>query len=154
MVADQFRIARVPLDSDRARDLLSSYYAELDARFPGGFDPERPVSAPGGELEPPSGAFLVVYIDGVPVGCGGVRAFDEGTAELKKMWIDPAARGRGVGRQLLEVLEKTAVELGYCTLGLDTSAHLSEAIALYRSAGYRDIAPYNDNLYAGRWFEK
>ena len=92
MVADQFRIARVPLDSDRARDLLSSYYAELDARFPEGFDPERPVSAPGGELEPPSGAFLVVYIDG--------------------------------------------------------------AIALYRSAGYRDIAPYNDNLYAGRWFEK
>ena len=70
------------------------------------------------------------------------------------MWVDPAARGLGVGRQLLTALEGAAVELGCEAVYLDTSAHLTEAIALYRSFGYEEIPAYNDNEYAALWFEK
>jgi len=69
-------------------------------------------------------------------------------------WIHPELRGRGVGRRLLAALEEQALQLGLTTLRLDTSSHLDEALALYRSAGYREIAPYNDNPYAAHWFEK
>ena len=80
-------------------------------------------------------------LDDRPVGCGAVRKLDETTGEIKRMWVDPAARGRGVGRQLLRALEGAAVELGCETVYLDTSAHLVEAIALYRSFGYEIFRP-------------
>ncbi len=141
-------------DSDLASRLLDRYFAELGVRFPEGFDPGRTVAAPGAELVPPHGAFLVARLDGRPVGCGAVRRLDARTAEIKRMWIDPAARGRGVGRRLLAALEDVARSLGCATVRLDTSAHLTEAIALYRSAGYVEIPAYNDNVYAAHWLEK
>ena len=70
------------------------------------------------------------------------------------MWVDPAARGAGVGRGLLAALEVAAADLGAATVRLDTAASLSEALGLYRSAGYREIAPYNDNPYAAHWLER
>jgi GNAT superfamily N-acetyltransferase len=106
------------------------------------------------ELVPPRGAFLVARLDGRAVGCGAVRKLDENTAEVKRMWIEPDVRGRGVGRRLLAALEEVAIELDCRVLRLDTSAHLTEALALYRSSGYHEIPAYNDNLYAEHWFEK
>jgi ribosomal protein S18 acetylase RimI-like enzyme len=70
------------------------------------------------------------------------------------MWVAPSARGIGLGRRLLEALENEARALGATTLRLDTNKALKEAIALYRSAGYRQVAPFNAEPYATHWFEK
>ena len=154
MAAIEVEIAREPPDSALAAELLSRYYGELDSRFPAGFLPERTVSLPSEELVVPQGAFLVAYLDGRAVGCGAVRKLDGNVAEIKRMWIDPDVRGRGIGRRLLASLEALGAELGCKVVRLDTSAHLPEAMGLYRSSGYREIPAYNDNLYAAHWFEK
>jgi GNAT superfamily N-acetyltransferase len=147
-------ITREDPESKLIGRLLQRYYEELDRRFDGGFTLERTVAAPSAEFSPPHGAFLVARIDGDPVGCGAVRRWAETQAEIKRMWVDPAARGQGVGQRLLTALEETAGAMGCHVVRLDTSAHLSEAIALYRRSGYHSIAAYNDNEYASYWFEK
>lgn len=70
------------------------------------------------------------------------------------MWVDPAVRGQGGGRRMLAALEAEAAALGALEVCLDTSAHLTEAIALDRSAGYQEVPAYNDNVYAAHWFRK
>ena len=70
------------------------------------------------------------------------------------MWVDPAARGLGVGRRLLAELESRAAANGSRTVRLDTNGALTEALAMYRSAGYREVEPFNDEQYADHWFEK
>lgn len=150
----ELRITPEPAGGPLALALLERYYAELDARFPGGFELERTVAAPADELTPPCGLFLVAALDGAAVGCGAVRLLDADVAEIKRMWVDPGARGAGVGRALLALLEAGAVELGAHAVRLDTAASLTEALGLYRSAGYREIAAYNDNPYAVRWLER
>ncbi len=147
-------LVETPPESEVAAQLLARYYEELNARFPGGFDVDRTVAAPSAELRPPSGSFLTVRLDGRAIGCGAVRKLDETTAEIKRMWIDPAVRGRGVGRRLLAALESAAARLGCRLVRLDTSSHLPEALGLYRSTGYSEILPYNDNCYAHHWLEK
>jgi DNA-binding MarR family transcriptional regulator/GNAT superfamily N-acetyltransferase len=137
-----------PPDSIEARTCLNAYFAELARRFPGGFDPAASISAAPDELI----AFLIVRAGGRPRGCGAVNRLEPGVAEIKRMWLHPEVRGRGVGRQLLAALESHA--RGCHTVRLDTSDHLPEALALYRSAGYREIPAYNDNPYAAHWFEK
>ncbi len=149
-------IAPEPVDSTHARGLLDRYYGELAARFPGGpgaFDPAR-IAAPTTEFTPPHGVFLLAWLDGQAVGCGAVRTLDCISAEIKRMWVDPAARGRGIGRSLLAALERASAELGCRTVRLDTAAYLTEAFALYTSVGYREIPAYNDNPYAAHWLEK
>jgi GNAT superfamily N-acetyltransferase len=152
-VAD-LRITREPPDSTRAAALLERYYAELEARFPDGFDAGDAATVSPSQLTPPNGMLLLAHRGRRPVGCGAIRRLDADTAEIKRMWVDPAARGLGVGRGLLAALERAAVELGCATVRLDTAASLTEALALYRSAGYLDIAAYNDNRYAAHWLEK
>ena len=147
-------LVETPPESEVAAQLLARYYEELNARFSGGFDLDRTVAAPSAELRPPSGSFLIVRLDGRAIGCGAVRKLDETTAEIKRMWIDPAVRGRGVGRRLLAALESAAARLGCRLVRLDTSSHLPEALGLYRSTGYSEILPYNDNCYAHHWLEK
>jgi GNAT superfamily N-acetyltransferase len=144
----------VPPTSNLAARLLQRYYRELDSRLAGGFDLDQTAAVSEAELLAPHGAFLVANLGGRPVGCGAVRKLDETTAEIKRMWIDPAVRGRGVGRRLLAALEDAARALGCHVVRLDTSTDLVEALALYRSAGYRDIPAYNDNPYASVWLEK
>jgi len=147
-------VTRESPDGAVAAALLERYYAELDARFPGGFELERTVAAPVEQLTPPRGLFMVARLRGLAVGCGAVRVLDADVAEIKRMWVDPAVRGAGVGRALLAALEAGAAELGARTVRLDTAASLTEALALYRSAGYREIVPYNDNPYAAHWLER
>jgi GNAT superfamily N-acetyltransferase len=153
-VVDGSEIKRESPLGDLAGALLQRYYDELATRFPSGFDPGEDVAAQLREFLPPRGTFLVAYLDDVPRGCGALRPFDVTTAEVKRMWIDPVARGRGLGRQLLSELEVVGRDLGYRQLCLDTSEHLREAISLYRSAGFTEVPDYNNNAAAAFWFGK
>jgi ribosomal protein S18 acetylase RimI-like enzyme len=148
------RIVSEPATTELAASLLKNYFSELASRFPGGLRDDPSHAASPDELSSPSGAFLVAYVGDRPVGCGGLRRIDTTTAEIKHMWIDPSMRGRGLGRDLLSALEHSAERLGYEVVRLDTSQHLNEALRLYRSSGYTEIAPYNENPYAAHWFEK
>lgn len=147
---------RVDATGVEARAAMTSYFAELDARFPGGFDAAGAFADDAGIVAPPGGAFVVVRDgdDGRVVGCGGLQRIDDTTAEIKRMWIDASVRGRRLGRRLLDHLEATAAALGYGRVVLDTNATLTEAIAMYTSAGYEPTERYNDNPYAQRWFTK
>jgi GNAT superfamily N-acetyltransferase len=112
------------------------------------------LSAPPADFSPPGGAFLVVYEDGKPVAGGGVKRDEDGIAEIKRMYVAPGARGRGLGRQLLEALEEEARALGYARIRLDTGARQPEARAMYERAGYHAVDDYNGNPQATFWGEK
>jgi DNA-binding MarR family transcriptional regulator len=137
-----------------ARHCLQEYFAELDRRFDTGFDPARSRLADPTEMRPPAGVFCLATLRGEPVGCGALKFHDEAPTEIKRMWVDPAARGLGVGRRLLAELESRAAANGSLAVRLDTNGSLAEALAMYRSAGYREIDPFNDEPYADHWFEK
>jgi DNA-binding MarR family transcriptional regulator/GNAT superfamily N-acetyltransferase len=137
-----------------ARSCLEQYFAELDVRFPAGFDPAVSISADAGELMAPAGALLIARLRGRPVGCGALKLHRDAPSELKRMWIAPTARGIGLGRRLLEELERHAREAGVAVLRLETNRALTEAIALYRRSGYVEVEAFNDEPYAHHWFEK
>ena len=133
---------------------LERYFEELAARFPEGFDW---CSDGGVELDdylPPAGVFLVAQILGEPAGCGALRTFSPGVGEIKRMWVDSAARGLGVGARILAELERHAAGFGVRTLRLETNRSLQEAQALYRRSGYAEVKAFNDEPYAHHWFEK
>jgi GNAT superfamily N-acetyltransferase len=94
------------------------------------------------EFAPPHGIFLVGWDDDQPISCGGVRLVEPGVGELKRMYVAPHARRRGIARRLLHRLEHEAVELGATTLRLETGLHQPEALALYASEGYVDVEPF------------
>ncbi len=137
-----------------ARYCLRAYFAELASRFDGGFDPAQSISAADPELRPPAGLFVVATLYAEPAGCGALKFHRDAPAEIKRMWVAPAARGLGLGRRILAGLEARAAAHGVSTLRLETNQALAEAIALYRAAGYREVAPFNDEPYAHHWFEK
>jgi DNA-binding MarR family transcriptional regulator/ribosomal protein S18 acetylase RimI-like enzyme len=141
-------------DSADARRCLDAYFRELKARFEGGFDAAADRSARVEDMTPPAGLFVVARLDGEAVGCGGFKRVDKATGEIKRVWTAPSARGMGVARRVLRTLETAASEAGLKTLRLDTNRALTEAHALYRNEGYREIAPFNGNPYAHHWFEK
>jgi DNA-binding MarR family transcriptional regulator/GNAT superfamily N-acetyltransferase len=140
--------------STGARFCIASYFAELDARFDTGFDPSRSIPADDLELVEPAGLLLVARLHGEPIGCGALKLHDTRPAEIKRMWVASSARGLGVGRRILRELEQHAGRLGASALRLETNETLSEAINLYRSAGFAEVAPFNEEPYAHHWFEK
>ena len=142
-----------PEDPDAQR-CLAAYFAELEEREPGRFDPSVGATAEPHELRPPAGAMLVVYRDGEPAGCGAVKNHPGAVSDVKRMWVDESARGLGVGRRLLAELEDRARAFGARRARLETNRHLVEAIALYRSVGYREVPAFNDEPFAHHWFEK
>jgi GNAT superfamily N-acetyltransferase len=141
-------------DSPDVQALAGAQQAELRALDGSGdIGPVREAAM----FEPPDGVFLVVRDDrGRAVGCGGICRFDDVRAELKRMYVLPEERGRGLGRLVLERLEATARSLGYTGVVLETGELQTEALGLYRSAGYEPIPCYG--VYASReWsrcFEK
>ncbi|MGN6173641.1 MAG: GNAT family N-acetyltransferase [Streptosporangiaceae bacterium] len=154
LVASAVQVAaRDPRHPD-ARSCLRAYFGELSHRFDGGFDPGRSISADDDELTPPAGLLLVATVHGEPVGCGALKFHGGAPAEIKRMWVAPTARGLGLGRRLLADLEAHAAARGVRTLRLETNRALGEAIGLYRSAGYREVAAFNEEPYAHHWFEK
>lgn len=142
-----------PASAD-ARYCFDAYFEELDDRFEDGFDPARSISADAEELTPPNGLLLLARLHGEPIGCGALKFHDDQPAEIKRMWVDPSARGLGLGRRLLAELEEEARRHDAATVRLETNRSLTEAIDLYRSAGYEEVDPFNEEPYAHHWFEK
>ncbi|NBE81857.1 GNAT family N-acetyltransferase [Micromonospora rubida] len=132
----EIRAAR--FDSPESQRLVRAALADLGQRY-GGSGDDTPVDAV--EFEPPGGAFLVAYLAGEPVGCGGWRSHGDAgdTAELKRMYTSPVARGRGVARAVLVAVELSAREQGRKRLILECGDKQPEAIAMYTSAGYELI---------------
>jgi len=126
------------IDSPVGRELVMELLTELAARY-GGPDPDEPSPA---DLAPPRGCFLVAWLAGDAVGCGGVRAYDGDVGEIKRMYTRPGTRRRGIGRTLLDGIEERARTLGYARLVLETGTRQPEAITLYESFGYRLITSY------------
>jgi len=96
------------------------------------------------EVHVDRGAFLVARADGTPVGCGAIRKFDPATAELKRMYVAPEMRGRGIGRRVLAALELEGWRLGVQRLVLETGERQAEALALYTGAGFARIPPFGE----------
>ncbi|HEY2878468.1 helix-turn-helix domain-containing GNAT family N-acetyltransferase [Nocardioides sp.] len=147
-------IEAVDVASDEAVAAVARYFAELDVRFPGGFDPGEATSTDLEGMRQPGGSFLVARVEGVVIACGGLQGHSRTVGEVKRMWVDPSWRGCGLGVRLLGALEEEAHRLGYREVCLDTNGSLTEAIAMYGGAGYRPIERYNDNPYAQAWFAK
>jgi GNAT superfamily N-acetyltransferase len=140
-------------DEPEARELLAAMEAWVTDGW-GPATPDRTSTVEPFEMVPPHGAYVIVREDDRTVAGGGIRRLADGVCELKRMFVVPDARGRGHGRRLLEALERTARDLGYRAVRLDTATSMTTAMALYRSAGYRPIPDYNGNSYASFWGEK
>ena len=142
-----------PVTDATAHALLAEYFAYREQTFPNaeGYVTTFPSAA---AFTPPEGVFLVVELDGASVGCGGIRSLGEGRFEVKHLWLRPSVQGHGLGRALLAELERRAALLGATELVLDTNASLKAAGGLYRSSGYVDTEPYNDNPNATNWYLK
>jgi GNAT superfamily N-acetyltransferase len=136
-----------------AKDLIEAMIEELEA-FYGRIDRPGMPSATPEDFGPPGGVCLVGRIGAEPVCVGAVKRLDDGLAEIKRMYVAPAGRSRGVARALLIALEDAARDLGYDRVRLDTGPRQPHARALYLSAGYREIADYNGNPAAAFWGEK
>jgi DNA-binding MarR family transcriptional regulator/GNAT superfamily N-acetyltransferase len=154
LLASAVRVTACDPRHPDARRAVQAYVAELSDRFEAGFDPALSISAADEELSPPAGLFLIATLYCDAVGCGALKFHPGAPAEVKRMWVSPAVRGLGLGRRLLAELEGHAAARGVRTLRLETNRALAEAIGLYRSAGYREVAPFNDEPYAHHWFEK
>ncbi|MGF0170711.1 GNAT family N-acetyltransferase [Streptomyces sp. Marseille-Q5077] len=135
-----------------ARACLDAYAADLDERFPEGFDKDDLVRPE--EVSGDAGAFFVAYEARRPVGCGALRRLEPGVGEIRHVWVHPDARRLGLARRLLAALEQEAAARHLTAVRLDTHAALTEAQAMYRACGYTDIPAYDDNVYASHWFEK
>jgi GNAT superfamily N-acetyltransferase len=146
-------LKHLPADHPHAQMLVEAYFAELVVTL-GAFDPSRSVSAAPSEMAPPQGTFVVLYDEGEPVGCGGLKTYEPGVGEIKRMFVLPSARRRGHSKRILNALEEASRSFGHRKIVLDTADPLREAAALYLRSGYREIPAYNDNPYAARWFEK
>jgi DNA-binding MarR family transcriptional regulator len=154
LTAAMVEIRTVDPEHPDARQCLRSYFAELERRSGVPFDPLIGSTAEPHELRPPAGEIVVAYLRAEVVACGAVKHFGGGVCDLKRMWVADAARGLGLGRRLLADLEGRAARAGAGTVRLETNATLVEAIALYRSAGYREVPAFNDEPFADHWFEK
>ena len=137
-----------------ARWAMSEYFRELAARFSQGFDVGSALDEAAAAFNPPCGLFVLAGPPDGPVGCGAIKFLDDERGEIKRMWVSPSNRGRGLATQLLTFLEDLIRDSGRSTVVLDTNKVLSEAIALYERRGYRPIERYNDNPYADFWFFK
>jgi len=147
---------RLEVENPRSRAAqycLARYFDELAERFEAGFDPARGISASAEELTPPRGYFLLATLNGEPVGCGALKCHPD-FGEIKRMWVDATCRGMGIGKRILQGLEELARKRRIPTLRLETNKTLTEAQALYKASGFREVRPFNDEPYAHHWFEK
>jgi GNAT superfamily N-acetyltransferase len=147
------RFERCDPEERPASELLAEMRVELNDVYETFSRLDNPPLQPD-ELRPPRGAYVVGYQGDDAVAGGGLRRLDVDLAEIKRMYVRPALRSRGVARALLGALEDEARELGYAAVRLDTGPKQVHGLALYRSAGYVDVPPYNDNPFACFWGEK
>ncbi|HEV7418324.1 MAG TPA: MarR family winged helix-turn-helix transcriptional regulator [Mycobacterium sp.] len=153
LTASTVDVRRCDARDPDARHCLQTYYSELAQRFVGGYDPAvSPVADE--EMTPPAGQLLVAYLHGDPVGCGATIWYPDAVGLVKRMWVAPSVRGLGLGRRLLTELEQCGRAHGVRLMRLETKDELREAVQMYRTSGYREVAPFNDEPYADHWFEK
>lgn len=154
LLQDQVDIRDADANDPAALACLAAYYQILHDQIPGVTtqmltlplaDPEK--------YRPPHGAFLIAWSDDLPIGCVSVRPLAPTVGEVKRLWVDPAARGQGLARRLMTAIEDRARALGMTRLRLDTNSALHEAVTLYRATGWTDIDPYT-TFPADCWFGK
>ena len=137
-----------------ASDLIEAMVEEMVPLY-GRIDVPHAPSASAADFSPPGGAFLLGYDDDGTLVCGGgVKRLDDEAAEIKRMYVVPSMRGRGVARELLVALEDAARSLGYSIARLDTGPKQPHAERMYRDAGYREIGNFNANPFASFFGEK
>ena len=149
----EFREAQV--DAGPGGELIEAMRAEM-ADVYSGLDldaPDMPRAGPS-ELGPPGGGFVVGWSEGEPVCCGGFKRLPDGACEIKRMYVDPSVRGRGVARVLLHELERRATAAGYRIARLDTGPRQPAARHLYEAEGYVAIENFNANPVATFFGEK
>jgi DNA-binding MarR family transcriptional regulator/GNAT superfamily N-acetyltransferase len=154
LTAAEIEIRPVDAAHRDAQRCINAYFAELNRRSDVPYDPAKGIPAEPHEMTPPAGLFLVAYRHGDAIGCGGVKHHPGAPSEIKRMWVAERARGLGVARRILTELEADAVRTGASAARIETNGVLFEAIALYRSVGYVDVAPFNEEPFATHWFEK
>lgn len=159
MVAAALGRSRISIDlldprSEPARYCLGEYYAELSRRFARGYDVALSRDPDATDMIAPRGAFFVALSDGLPLGCVGLKGAGGPLAEIKRLWVAPAARGLGLARRLMDAAETAARQLLITTLRLDTNSALGEAMQLYRRTGWTEIERFNDDPYPDLFFEK
>ena len=147
------RFERGDPEEPPASELLAAMRVELNELYEAFDRLDNPPVDPA-ELRPPGGAYVVGFDGEQAVAGGAVRHLAEGVGEIKRMFVRPAARSRGVAGALLAELEDTARTLGYDVVRLDTGPKQLHALTLYRRAGYVEVPRYNENPFACFWGEK
>jgi GNAT superfamily N-acetyltransferase len=151
--SDVTTFERADAGASPARDLLEAMIVELVPMY-GRIDVPGAPSAGPDDFGPPGGSFLVGYEDGAAICCGGIKQLPDAACEIKRMYVVPEARGRGVAKELLVALEDEARALGYTVARLDTGPQQPYAERMYRDAGYAAIGNFNANPFASYWGEK
>jgi GNAT superfamily N-acetyltransferase len=149
----EFRQGRI--DSGDGKRLERAMAAEMYEMYEG-LDlnaHDMPKAGPD-QMNPPSGAFLVGYADDEAVCCGGIKDLGDGACEIKRMYVVPSARGRGVAGVLLTALEDHARKMGFATAKLDTGPKQQHAARIYLAAGYLEVPNFNGNPVATFFAEK
>jgi GNAT superfamily N-acetyltransferase len=138
-------------DFDNGKRLFLQYIQSLDFELTFQ-DVDRELAEIAIEYNAPTGALLLVYNGDKAIACAGVRKIDPTTAELKRMFVDPAYRGHQLGQQLLQMALAVSKQLGYSSIRLDTVPQMRSAIKLYELAGFREIDAYRFNPMPGAIF--
>jgi GNAT superfamily N-acetyltransferase len=142
--ATEVEIRRAEISAPIVQQLIAALNAELEGLYPE--EGANHFRLDADEVADGRGAFLVAYADGRPVGCGAVRRNDREVGEIKRMYVVPEARGRGIARQVLGELEAEARRLGVSRLVLETGLRQAEALSLYRRAGYVEIPLFGEYI--------
>ena len=147
-------IRHEPPDSPAATRLFDEYMELVRERSGRDMRDAEHIFATSEVFSGAGSAWLVIYDDGQPVACGGLRPIDPATGEIKRMFVTPAARRRGHARRLLDALETIAREAGNTRIRLLTTELLPEAMALYDSAGYAVVSSHIEDGHTDYWLEK
>jgi GNAT superfamily N-acetyltransferase len=155
----EIAIAAASPAAEEARRVLLAYFDDVASRYYGRPATEDEIATamsedPSDDLAPPHGLLLVAQEEARVLGCAGFRLLPGHAAEVTRVFVVPAARGRGLGSRLLDCLEEHARRQHLSTLRLDTRHDLVEARRLYARHGYREVAPFSSGPYADHWFEK
>ena len=146
-------------DASAASRILRSYIDDVASRYYGRQATDEEIDAsqredPSIDLAPPSGVFLVARQRDAVLGCAGLRLLPERVGEVKRLFVAPGARGRGLGARLMGELERIACGYGLTVLRLDTRHDLVESRRLYAALGYEEVPAFNDGRYAEHWLAK
>jgi GNAT superfamily N-acetyltransferase len=152
-MGESWQVERRGAGDPAVEAMVAEYFDELRVVMPG-YDPTRAAPPSVEDFTWPQGTFVLISEGDEPLACGALRRLSERTGELRRMYVKPKWRSRGAGRFLLQALEEVATEMGLGELCLDTNLVLRAAQGLYRSSGYVDVSPYNDNDFADCWMKK